>query len=310
MNKQRKSIVLLLLAVVLMAGCTAQKVDEAQVGVRYSDGFIEGKKFEKVIPPGGTEYTVNDHVYKLPAGQRSYIVSSKDGVGDRAGGDFLVITTKDKTRLRIELSTRFFLNIRADVLKEFFLKICQKYDCWKDDAWAQMLAENFRVPLETVSSTIGFNYEGSELRYSSEQWNSFGTAFAEQFVTEQVKLLGRGDFFCGPGYAWDKPETGCPPLPISITNIRFDSDELESIPDQRKLALEQKSLATQQQEAAVAQAQAKVAEANALQGAATPEVIALRQADAMRDCAKNPQGCTLIINVDGNTANVAVTPGR
>lgn len=313
MNKRRLPILLLLL-LAIVAGCSAQKVDEAHVGVRYTDGMFDGKKFEKVVQPGGTEWTFNDNVYQLPAGQRSYIVSSKADVGDRAGNDFLVITTKDGTRLRIELNTRFFLNIREEPLKDFFLKICQKYDCWNDTpekpGWDKMLAENFRVPLETVSSTIGFKYEGSALRYSAELWDQFGTEFAKAFTDEQVKILGRGDYFCGPGYAWDKPDTGCPPLPVSITSVRFDNDELESIPDQRKQAVEKKALAKEQEAAEVARAGVQVAYANALKGAATPEVIALQQAEAMKKCAENPQGCTLIINQGSRDATVAVSPGQ
>lgn len=309
-NPKRSKLGLIVVTVAMAlvsSACGSEKVDEAHIGIHYSDGWIEGKKFEKIIEPGGTQFVWNDDVFQLPINQRSYIVSTKDDVGDRAGGDFLVTTTKDRIKLRFEMSTRFFLNTRPEVLKAFF-PICQKYSCWTDEGWDEMLTENFRIPLESVSNTIGFGYESDYLRYSAGAWSEFSNDFGKQFTAEQTKLLGQGDFFCGPGYDRNKPETGCPSLPVSISGILFEEADLEAIPGKRKLAIDQKNLAEEQKQAEIARAGVQVAYANALKGAATPEVIALQQADAMNKCAANPQGCTLVVSINDDTTNVAVQP--
>jgi hypothetical protein len=297
---RRLTLGLAVLAIVLTA-CSVEKVDEAHVGVGYTDGPIEGKHWDGVLEPGSERTVVNDHVYMLPATQRSYIVSESE-TGDRATGDVLNVTARGGSQLKVELEVRFFLNTRERTLKPFFLEVCQKYDCWTDSGWDEMLDENFRIPMEAVANTVGLEFRPEDLRYDTATRRQFGHDFAAQFIAHQQDLIGHSDYFCGPGYDrdadHDDPDHGCPPISVSVTSVRYADAELEQIPNERQLAQEQEQLAAEQAAAARAQQQVRREQA-------TPENLAIMDRENVRRCAES-DGCTLIVGQD--QVGVAIAP--
>lgn len=284
----------LVAVLVLVGACAHEKVDEAHVGVRYTDGPIEGRKWEKIVEPGGSEWVFNDHVYQLPARQVTYIADADEG----ADTGPLELTAKGGEAMHIELAVRFFLNTRAEAFRPFFLEICQKHDCWTDDGWVTLMNETFGNPMRAVVSDIGLEYDAEELRYDNGVRDDFAARFAERFVKGQERLIGRGDYFCGPGYK-RKESKSCPPLSVEVTSVRFADPERESIREKEELAIEQEDLAVQEEK--TARARQKVNEAKA-----TPEYLELQKAEAMVACAQNPQGCqlTVIVSSDGRTVDV------
>ncbi len=285
-TKKTRAVLVLLGLTLVLGACAVEKVDEAHVGVGYTDGFIEGQKFDGVVPPGGSRTVGNDHVYQLPARQVTYIAGSAEG----ADSGPLTLTAANGEKMNVELTVRFFLNTREETLKPFFLEICQKYDCWGDEGWVAMLRDTFGNPQQAVINDIGLNYNAEELRYNNEVKDSFASEFATTFVDSLGRLVGRDDYFCGPGYK--RNEDNCPDLSVEVNSVTYASADLEGIREQQVLAQEQVELAVQEEASAAAQARVDAARA-------TPQSIALMEAEAILACAQKPDGCNLtVINGD------------
>src|SRR5687768_11727659 len=84
------ALVLGLLAAILFFNWDSTDVDE--IGLEYSAGPIDGRKFEGVTAPGSSIQFLGvlDYMVKLPANQRTYIVA-EDG-GDVSGGQLITAT--------------------------------------------------------------------------------------------------------------------------------------------------------------------------------------------------------------------------
>lgn len=295
--------VLVLLA---SAGCSVKRVDEAHVGVGYTQGPIEGEKFDGVIEPGGSRTVFDDKVYKLPARQITYIAGNKAN-GERCDecdrGSFQ-FTAKGGVQMNLDLATRSFLNRREAALKPFFLEICQKHDCWTDEGWVKMLNETFGNPLEAVVKDVGLEFDAEQLRYNNETKDAFARRIGEEFVESQDRLIGRGDYFCGPGYRFKetnkKADGFCPDPSVEVTSISFANPDREQVHEREELAKAQEALA--QQELKTAQAQQATNAAKA-----TPQNLDLMERQAMLDCARNPE-CQLTIIV-GASGEVTVPAG-
>lgn len=296
MKLTMKGVSLALLFVLAFGACTQERVDEAHVGVRYTDGEIEGQKFDKVVAPGGAEWVFNDHVYKLPARQVTYISGSQEG----ADAPPLVLTAKNGEKMNVELTVRFFLNSREEALKPFFLEICQKHDCWEDEGWITMLNETFGNPQQAVINDIGLDYDAEELRYNNAVKDDFADTFASTFVTSLGRLVGRDDYFCGPGYDRED-ESSCPGLSVEVNSVTYANTDLEGFREAAEVAEGKVELSVQEEAAAAAQARVDAARA-------TPEALALQEARAILLCAENPEGCSLSVTriEGGNDVGVSV----
>lgn len=304
MNSKIRGLALSALLLVGAAACTVEKVDEAHVGVKYTDGPIEGKKWDGVVEPGGSHTVANDHVYQLPARQVTYIAGSNSDGQQCAECErpALTLTAKGGERMDIELAVRFFLNTRTTPLRPFFLEICQKHNCWSDDGWIRMLNETFGNPMEAVVNDVGLDFDAEQLRYDNKVKDEFAAAFASTFVESQKRLIGHGDYFCGPGYD-RKDKESCPGLSVEVTGVEFHNTEREGIREAQELSVKQAALASQQEATAVAQQRVNAAKA-------TNQYLALQQAEAMLACAKNPQGCNLTVIVgDDGDVGVSVPTG-
>jgi hypothetical protein len=126
-----KALVSVAFIAIVLGACTQERVNEAEIGVRYGHGPIEGDHFEKIVEPGGMEWVGDDSVYKLPARQITWTTS---GDGSNSDAKALVFKASGGEEMVMELKTRFFLNTTlddfGDPFKTFFISICQKYDCW------------------------------------------------------------------------------------------------------------------------------------------------------------------------------------
>lgn len=307
MRQRIRVIASVMVVALLAAACTQQRVNEAEIGVHYTDGPIEGRHFEDVLEPGDAIWVWNDSVYKLPARQITWIT----GPGEEADAPSLVFTAKGGERMVMELSTRFFLNTTMDEDKEpfksFFNELCDKYDCWDgaldgtdpSDGWNRMLRDTVGNPQQAAANALGLEYDADKLRYDNATREAFADAFADEFERLMAEEVDVSNIFCGPGY--ERGNTSCPAISVKVTNVQFDNGEREGIREQQRLAEEQEALAVEQE--AAARAQQRVNEAKA-----TPEFERLAQAEAMKACAANPE-CTLVINVGGDDIAATVPTG-
>ena len=290
------AVVLLIGGFIALASLHQEKIDDSQLGAYYTDGPFEGRHFDHVMRSGSKAWVYNDHVYKLPARQITWI----SGPGHEADAEALTFQAKGGEEMSIELSTRLFLNDDNATFRKFFTSVCQKFSCWegstggkvKDQTgWNRMLRETIGNPEQAVVRDVGLRYDAEKLRYDPAVRAEFARQFADAFVDAQATTFGSSQFFCGAD-----PDNGCKPIVVRVTNIQFTNKDLEHVREQQKLAERQEALAVQQEAAAKAQQRVNVAKA-------TPEYTALSQAQAMVECAKNPQGCnlTIIVGSDGKT---------
>ncbi len=131
--------------------------DVDEVGLHYSGGPIEGRSFEALVPPStsGTFYGPLDTLVKLPANQRTYLVT-RGPDGDRAGADAITAKNSEGVEVAYETTVWFRLNQEPKVLRDFYESVCTKYDeCeddpgTNDDGWGRMLNDNMRKVQETT----------------------------------------------------------------------------------------------------------------------------------------------------------------
>ena len=304
-----KWLAAILLIPLVMSACSNERVNEAEIGVHYTEGWIEGRHFETVLEPGDSQWVWNDNVYKLPARQVTWVSGPgwEDGNSDVPA---ITFTAQGGERLVMELSTRFFINTTLnddqEPFKTFFTSICQKYDCWEgaiggtdpDDGWIRMLRDIVGNPQQAAANSLGLEFNAEELRYDNAVREEFADQFAEEFERLLSEEIGVANIFCGLGY--ERGEEACPPVSVKVTNVRFENEERESIREEQRLAEEQQELAVQQEEAARAQQRVN-------QAKATPEYRALAEADALKACATNPEcRLTIIVGQDDIQSSIPV----
>jgi hypothetical protein len=67
----------------------------------YQGGPLDGRNFEKMIPPGQGRFWKGNlqNIYMYPATQRTYIVSNSPDVGDMKTADEIVINVNLSTTI-------------------------------------------------------------------------------------------------------------------------------------------------------------------------------------------------------------------
>lgn len=308
------SAIALSLAVLSLGGCTSQaEVD--RVGLHYTGGPMQGKKFEALINPGsGVQFVgIFDTVAWLPAGQRNYIVSAHQGDGDRAEvADRIIVPAKGGVKMAFELSVYFKLNTRSDVIRTFYEQICKKYHCTEDGGWRKMLNDNFRKIIETSMNerirqydvgVLYANNAGAEGQTSNDVLLAVQREIARTLRDRVNTVLG-GPFFCGPTFDRNKPD--CPDFEFIINSaVPEDPATLQSFEAIRR---SQNDIETAKNRAAQLQEEARgeAAKQNALKGAGELSAgqIAYLNAQANLACAQNKDGHCVLISGSGANVNV------
>lgn len=316
--------VLLSLVVLGTANCTtAAPVD--QVGLYYTGGPMQGNHFKRLVIPGsGSQFVgIFDHIHKLPAGQRNYIVSKNPKEGDRKEADFIRVPAQG-VLMDFEVSVYFKLNTHTDdipgfkggTLRRFYEQICKKYSCDNGGAaWDHMLDQNLRKIIENSIQEkvrpidVGVLYAAQGATSTNNdalvaiQRDIGGT------LKERVNSVLGGEFFCGPGFVIDKPD--CPPLDFIINSAEpVDQAVRDSF---ARIRSSQNEVETAKNEAVKAGEQAKgeAARQNALKGAGelTTGQIAYLNAQANLACAQNTSGSCVLVASSAGT-NIQVNPGK
>lgn len=332
MRSKRVGVALLAGVMVFGVGCSTQAaVDE--VGLHFSGGPIEGRKFQRVINPGSgsTILGIADDVFWLPVGQRNYIVSKKAREGDRATPDYIRVPTRGGVMMDFEISVYFKLNTSTDdikdfkggTLRKFYEEICRKYKCDTDDGWDQMLNDNFRKVIETSMRQKVFNFGVEEL-YANIEGGESGKADAIQKIQDEIAgalkdnintSLG-GNYFCGPTFNRDKSNE-CPGFQFIINSATpADENVINSFEAQRIAANEvitAENRARSREAEARGTAAVKKAEAQGIVDAQnalrdlSPAFLKLQEIEAMKACATS--GKTICIFGGGSGLNLNLPAG-
>lgn len=329
MNRARKLAAIVVGGILLTAvfgACTSQApVDK--VGLKYTGGPIQGRHFKKLINSGsGATYLgIADTVHWLPAGQRNYIVSKKEGEGDVKGFDVITLPALGGVLMDFELSTYFKLNTGCEnpksketcVIRKFWEDIGNKYHADGDGGWDKMLNANLRRQIESAllarvrQTDPGQLYgnlagAGSVDKDQKDVLIDLQSSIATTLTQEFNSNLG-GPFFCGPGFDRTKPDD-CPPMTFVINSITpHDPNTTGSFEAIRRSANDVLTAKNNAQKAAADAAGVKASQD--AQGQISQNFIDYTRAQAMKSCAEKQQGCTLVIVEGGGSSNVNVNAG-
>lgn len=295
-----------ILLVVWLAGATYQAVPVDKIALHYTGGVVQGSHFVSVVSPGThTKYYGEfDHLYYLPATQRTYIISANPKQGDVREVDTVAAPSKDNVLMNFEGVVYFKLNVARSVIRQFFEQICLHDKCTdlsNGGGWDQMLAQYFRPQVETALRQEAGKYNYADMWHDPGIRSSIQSAVAS-VLKDDINTHVGGEYFCGP----DSDARHCSPLQFVLQA----ATPPQAVVDQyTQTAAAQQGVLTAEQQAAAkraaaqgdADAQALRANAPAVPAAATAYIKA--QAEAA--CASNPN-CKLVI-VDGSNSNVQVS---
>lgn len=301
-------IVVVLTVLVWLIGATYQATPVDKIGLHYTGGPFQGTHFVSVISPGThtTYYGEFEHIYYLPATQRTYIITANPNQGDQKGVDTVAAPSKDNVLMNFEGIVYFKLNTDPKVLRTFFEQICLHDGCTDlspGGGWDAMLSQYFRPQIETAIRSEAGNYPYAAMWHDPTIRASIQAKVASVLKDDINSHVG-GEYFCGP----DSSPTSCSPLQFVLQA----ATPPQSVVDQYSAtATAQQAVVTAQQQAAAKQAAAQGdAEAQSLRASAPPvppAATAYIKAQAEAACASNPN-CKLVI-VDGTSGSVQVPAG-
>ena len=300
------ALLFFIILVVWLAGATYEAVPVDKIGLHYTGGPAQGTHFVSVISPGThTKYYGEfDHVYYLPATQRTYIISANPKQGDVKNVDTVAAPSKDNVLMNFEGVAYFKLNVASKVIRQFFEQICLHDDCTDlsdGGGWDQMLAQYFRPQIETALRQEAGKYNYADMWHDPGIRSSIQSAVAS-VLKDDINTHVGGEYFCGP----DSDARHCSALQFVLQA----ATPPPAVVDQyTQTAAAQQAVLTAEQQAAAKRAAAQGdADAQALRAGAPavpPAATAYIKAQAEAACASNPN-CKLVI-VDGSNSSVQVT---
>lgn len=288
-----------------------------QIGLHYSGGPIDGQRFQGVIEPGsGTRFLgLQDTLVLLPVTQRDYTASTADG----ADGGPIIAPAQGGVEMQFDVAAYFTLNTGDETVRQFYERVCIKFDCDSVDGWDEMLRVNFRGPIEQAIQQSIREFTVDEI-YAGQAADDGGSDDDAVAILEQVQdqiaadlkenintVLG-GAYFCGPTFNRSQPEV-CPDFEFQITSAVPTSEAVRASFAENAASRQAIVTAENNAAAAVAEAEGQRRAQEALNGLyADPGYVAYLNALALQDCARN-SNCTLVVTPGGTNVNVGTNPG-
>ena len=187
-----------ILLVVLTGACGLENSETNEIGLVYSGGIIEDKKFKEFLPAGSTNKSTGygSKTYRYRIDQRSYRADSKGNGADTAPA---VVVSNDDQRLRVDYQLYFKLNQDEKILRKFHENIGVKTEAWTDEGWTQMLRDYFEPQIERSleAAALGFNWR--DLYASEESRVAYQNDAISRIKSAITDVIG-DDYFCGPAY--------------------------------------------------------------------------------------------------------------
>lgn len=171
-----KRLLLLLMAVLALAGCSLAQTTPDEVSIRYSGGalFAEAEVFKKCYGPGESEHgEAGDKVYTYPAGQRTFKFSTDPG----SDSPPFSVTAAGGITLSVSGTITFTPQFQdCATLQQFHERIGRKYAAYlrgEDDAstqvvegaegWTEMLLTYVKDPAERAIDNDSLGYDAFAL---------------------------------------------------------------------------------------------------------------------------------------------------
>lgn len=266
---------ILLFAAMFATGC-GNTVAPDTLGVKYSDGWIEGKKFDKILEPGSTDaMLINDEIYELPLNQRSFRVE-QDETADVNGRLVVPAGGENATRVAFEFAMAFKLNTQTTpftdpvtgkhydggMAQKFYEELCRRYNCadggfkgllldrfypsaqaaFKDEARRfnpDELVNNVAVKT-TVEKIVNGEKKTEEVMRPAQE--ILLEAVGQRFLVLLRKQTG-GEYFCGPTFDRNAKTRTCPPVELLISSVDYENPKVQESRENKKIADDQKDTA-------------------------------------------------------------------
>lgn len=289
-----------------------------QIGLHYSGGPIEGTKFQKVVEPGSGRRFLGlaDNLVLLPVTQRDYTANRDEG----SDGAPIVAPAKGGVEMLFEVAAYFTLNTGDKTVRQFYERVCVKFDCDTEDGWDEMLRVNFRGPIEQAiqqeirAFTVDQLYAGVTNTSAPLVGDDQAVAILEQVqnniaadLKENINTVLGGAYFCGPTFSRAKPNQ-CPDFQFQITSAAPTSEAVREAYARNSASAQAVIDAQNKAKAAVEEANGQRQAQAALAGLYSDRnYIDYLRALALQDCAKN-SNCTIVTS-DGSS-DVNVNTGR
>lgn len=277
-----------------------------QVGLYYLEGNDDGYKFDHCFDPGSTTDALwNNSVVYLPASLRSWNIAPPGTPGADSNTPIVVNSAPEAeqpsgVQVSLWTQTNFSLNTYCgdgdkdpnSPLVKWWEKIGRRYEADTPDGWKSMLGATIVTALETVSRSVGREYQADVL-VSGQKREEIQTKIEDQFATEIRRLVG-GEYYCSPDF--DRNSGTCGTVKIQLKDVDYTNPNIQAARDEKQAAVERAA-------AQVAAAQGQVDAANKLnelyKNAAWVQLQqAQLQLEAVKACAANPN-CTVVIGANG-----------
>jgi hypothetical protein len=202
-----KRLVVLLLAVLALSGCSLAQTTPDEVGLRYSGGalFAEAEAFKKCYNPSESEHgDAGDKVYIYPAGQRTFKFSNDPG----SDSPPISVTALGGITLGVSGTVTFTPNFQdCATLRDFHERIGRKYAAYlsaEDDTtttkvegaegWTTMLLTYVKDPTERALDNDSLGYDPYKLTTdpaTKAEWEQKALADIPKVMQQQ----SGGEFF-------------------------------------------------------------------------------------------------------------------
>lgn len=337
MRKPTRIIATIAAALTLALFTTAcgDQADPDLIGLHYAKGTWDGYKFDGCVEPGTRSGAdPSDETIWLPDNLRYWKVAKTpdadsqnvltvvaapepvpgaDPNAPAPGGVQVDIAYQATMKLNTNCSDK-----DGGVLRQFWETIGRRLKADTVDGWKDMMGVTVETALTNSAKSAARQYTPSVLVAGSKQ-TELQNAIGPAFNTELQRLTG-GPFFCGPEFrrgaevTWMAPGPGgtmveqkgtCPPVQISIVDVRYTSPEVQAAADKRAAAVQQAA-------ALLAEAQGRLDAANRQQQLYTnPAWVRLQEAQMQYDaivkaCSQASSNCTFIV---GDATTLVSTAG-
>ncbi|MDP1795404.1 MAG: SPFH domain-containing protein [Acidimicrobiales bacterium] len=288
-----------------------------QIGLHYSGGPIEGTKFQKVVEPGSGRRFLGlaDTLVLLPVTQRDYTANSDEG----ADGAPIVAPAKGGVEMLFEVAAYFTLNTGDKTVRQFYERVCVKFQCDSESGWDQMLRINFRGPIEQAiqqeirAFTVDQLYAGVTNTSAPLVGEDTAVAILEQVqnniaadLKENINTVLGGAYFCGPTFSRANADK-CPDFQFQITSAYPTSEAVRAAYAKNSASAQAVIDAQNKAKAAVEEANGQRQAQAALAGLYSDRnYLDYLRALALQECARNEK-CTIVVS-DGSDVNVNTGP--
>lgn len=194
-----KKLALILLGIVLLAGCSGVNTNSDQNAVVFDSGwFGEDTTFKQCQGANLNDYYSPGSIgYIYPTGQRTYEFDSvKREAGEGETGDIEVVSSEGAT-LRVRGILNFTLNTDCETLQRFHDRIGLKYGASEEGVgdWTALLNNYLGIPLRDTLKIEARAYTARDLYFDTDGARQKWIDASIEALPDEIEELAQGPYF-------------------------------------------------------------------------------------------------------------------